>query len=93
MPMNKYPQKPGHNILRLPTKARKNQTVTRDFPDRAPAPGGLAAAGSPDDPRMQEAIRLVAAFLAIEDAAARDAMIALAESLVTQDWVRKAQQR
>jgi len=92
MPINRHPQKPGHNILHLPTKRPANRRVTRDFTDRAPA-SEMLVAGSPGDPRMQEAIRLVAAFLAIEDAAARDAMIALAESLVTQDWVRKAQQR
>jgi hypothetical protein len=38
-------------------------------------------------------MRLIEAFLAVEDAAARAALIALADSLVTHDWVRRAQQR
>jgi hypothetical protein len=42
---------------------------------------------------MQEALRLIEAFLAIEDASARAALIALSESLVTHDWVRRVQQR
>ena len=54
---------------------------------------GSATAGSPGDPRMQEAMRLMEAFLAIEDGPARAALIALAESLVTQNWVRRAQRR
>ena len=53
-------------------------------------PSGLA--GSPDDPRMQEAMRLMQAFLAIEDAAGRTALITLAERLVGFDWVGKARQ-
>jgi hypothetical protein len=59
----------------------------------AAAPGVLATAGSPGDPRMQEAMRLMEAFLAIADGPARAALIALAESQVTQDWVRRAQRR
>ncbi|HTT49751.1 MAG TPA: hypothetical protein VMG39_17305 [Pseudolabrys sp.] len=50
-------------------------------------------AGGQDDPRTREAIRLIESFLAIEDASARAALIALAESLVTHDWLRRAQQR
>ena len=88
--MNKPPRKPGHNVLQMPTKPREDCKPARDFPGNAAA---LAAAGSPDDPRMREAMRLIEAFLAIEDAAARVALIALAERLVTQDWVRRAQQR
>jgi hypothetical protein len=38
-------------------------------------------------------MRLMQACLAIEDAAACDALIALAERLVTHEWVRRAQQR
>ncbi len=38
-------------------------------------------------------MRLVEAFLAIEDAAARAALITLAERLVTYDWLRNVQQR
>ena len=50
-------------------------------------------AGGHDDPRTQEAMRMVESFLAIEDASARAALIALAESLVTHDWLRRTQQR
>jgi hypothetical protein len=53
----------------------------------------LAAAGTPEDPIMCEALRLIEAFLAIEDQAARGALITLAESLVSYDWVRKVQGR
>jgi hypothetical protein len=53
----------------------------------------LAAAGSDDDPVMREALRLIRAFLAIEDPDARNALVTLAESLVSYDWVRKAQRR
>ena len=42
---------------------------------------------------MREAMRLVEAFLAIEDEHGRTALITLAERLVSYDWVRKAQQR
>ena len=38
-------------------------------------------------------MRLIEAFLAIEDAAARSSLIALAERLVSYDWLRKVQQR
>ena len=58
-----------------------------------PAALPLSAAGSPDDPVMREALRLIEAFLAIEDPTARAALITLAESLVSYDWVRKAQGR
>ena len=49
--------------------------------------------GSQDDPRMQEAVRLMESFLAIEDPQSRSALVKLAEGLVSCDWVRKAQQR
>jgi len=91
--MNKHPRKPGHNVLQLPTKPNGSRRPVGDFPGDAAAPAALAAAGSPDDPRMREARRLIESFLAIEDAAARSALIALAERLVTHDWVRRAQQR
>ena len=42
---------------------------------------------------MQEAMRLIEAFLAIEDATARASLIVLAERLVSYDWLRKVQQR
>ncbi len=89
--MNKTPRKPGHNVLQLPTKPLGRRPV--DFHADAAAAGALAVAGSPDDPRMQEALRLIEAFLAIEDASARAALIALSESLVSHDWVRRVQQR
>jgi hypothetical protein len=91
--MNKHPRKPGHNVLQLSTKTREDRKPTHDFPGNAAAPGELTAARSLDDPRMREAMRLIEAFLAVEDAAARAALIALADSLVTHDWVRRAQQR
>lgn len=53
----------------------------------------LSEAGGPDDPVMREALRLIEAFLAIEDAQARTALITLAESLVSYDWLRKVQRR
>ena len=90
--MNEYPPKPDHNVLQMSAKPRDDRKSARDFHGNVPAPGPLAAAGSPDDPRMQEAMRLMQAFLAIEDTAARDALIALAERLVTHEWVRRAQQ-
>jgi hypothetical protein len=84
--MNKHPHEPGHNVLQMPAMPLENRSPARDFP-------GDVAAGSPDDPRMREAMRLMEAFLAIEDAAARAALIALAERLVTHNWARRAQQR
>jgi len=65
--MNKHPHEPGHNVLQMPAMPLENRSPARDFP------GDVAAAGSPDDPRMREAMRLIEAFLAIEDAAARRA--------------------
>ena len=47
-----------------------------------------ADAAQHDDARVREAMRLAEAFLAIEDATARTALIALAERLVSYDWVR-----
>jgi len=91
--MNKPPRKPGHNVVQMPSKPFESRNPAPDLVGNAEAPGALAAAGSPDDPRMQEAMRLIEAFLAIEDAAARAALIALAERLVSHDWVRRAQQR
>ncbi len=89
--MRKYTRKPGHNVVHLPTKPFETRDPVREFP--ASAPAVCAAAGSKDDPRMQEAVRLMEAFLAIEDAAGRSALITLAERLVSFDWARKVQQR
>lgn len=50
-----------------------------------------AIANNAADPRTKEAMRLVEAFLAIEDATARSSLIALAERLVSYDWLRKVQ--
>ena len=90
--MNKPPLNSGHNVLQMPAMPLENRSPARDFPGHV-APAALAVDGSPDDPRMREAMRLIEAFLAIEDAAARAALIALADSLVTHDWARRAQQR
>ena len=46
----------------------------------------LVTAGSADDPRMQEALRMAKAFLAIEDVTARNSLVALAERLATDSW-------
>jgi hypothetical protein len=77
----------------MPLKTTEKCALTRDFTAAVTAPGALAAAGSPDDPRTQEAMRLIEAFLAIEDATARSSLIVLAERLVSYDWLRKVQQR
>ncbi len=53
----------------------------------------LSHAGGPEDPVMHEALRLIEAFLAIEDASARAALITLAEGLVSYEWVRNVQRR
>jgi hypothetical protein len=91
--MNKRTQESGNNVLQMLALPLENRSPARELPDTAAAPAVLAADGSPDDPRMREAMRLIEAFLAIDDAAARAALIMLAERLVTQDWVRRAQQR
>ena len=91
--MHKHPGKSGYNVLQMPTKAFEARNPARDFAANAAAPAALADAGSPDDPRMREAMRLMEAFLAIEDEHGRAALITLAERLVSYDWVRKAQQR
>ena len=88
--MSKQPRRPGHNIVQMPAKPFEAREPKREYSGAATAP---VTAGSPDDPRMQEAVRLMEAFLAIEDKPGRAALITLAESLVSFDWVRKAQQR
>lgn len=90
--MKKSSSKSGHNIVRMPAKPAENRKADRIQP-RPAAADEIAAAGSLDDPRMREALRLMEAFLAIEDAAGRAALVALAERLVSYDWVRKAQRR
>ena len=76
----------------MPSKPGEGRSPAAESPGHADGHGGLAAAGSPGDPRMREAMRLVEAFLAVEDAAARAALIALAERLVSHDWARNVQQ-
>lgn len=88
--MNKPPRKHGSNVVELTLKKK----AVADQPVYSFAKAG-AAKNRPtdapdDDARVQEAMRLAQAFLAIEDAAARSALIALAERLVSYDWVRKA---
>jgi hypothetical protein len=94
--MTKNTSKPGLNVVpMLPQAAAGRDKVHAAAPKSAAgngSAGGLIAAGSPDDPRMKEAMRLMQAFLAIEDAAGRAALITLAERLVSYDWASKAQQ-
>lgn len=88
--MTEPPIRSADNVVQLPVKPA-NSRVTDD----ASAVAGiaaLAAAGSPDDPRMQEVMRLAGAFLAIEDAQARAALIALAERLVSYDWALRVRE-
>lgn len=82
--MSKQTYSSGDNVVPMPAK-------TADICDSSA--GALAAAGSRDDPRMKEAMRLVQAFLAIEDAPGRAALITLAERLVSDEWVRRAHRR
>jgi hypothetical protein len=89
--MQKYPRKPDLSVVPMPAKTTEKRALPRDFP--VAAPSALAAAGSEGDPRTQEAMRLIEAFLAIEDASARASLIVLAERLVSYDWLRKVQQR
>jgi len=91
--MAKLPRKPVLNVVPIRPKAPAGRRA-----DGAVAKGGSAApgrsdpAGSPSDPRMQEAMRLMQSFLAIEDAAGRAALITLAERLASHDWARKVRQ-
>jgi hypothetical protein len=50
-------------------------------------------AGGTDDPRMKEAMVLMKAFLAIEDQAGRNALVTLAQQIVSHEWARRATQR
>lgn len=52
-------------------------------------PAGTKA-GSKDDPRMKQALTLMEAFLAIDDEAARSALVTRAQQLVSHDWARRA---
>jgi hypothetical protein len=88
--MNRIQHHSSHNVVRMSANPGESQKTTRSF-SAASGGGTFAAAGSADDPRMQEALRLAKAFLAIEDAQARGALVALAESLVSRDWPLGAQ--
>jgi hypothetical protein len=88
----------NYNVVRMPIPGDSRDLHTPRAGDAIHDPRvgdatPLAAAGSDDDPVMREALRLIQAFLAIEDANARNALVTLAESLVSYDWVRKAQRR
>lgn len=74
----------GDNVVPMPAKVSEG---------RCSAVKTFAAAGSPDDPRMKEAMRLMQVFLAIEDAPGRTALITLAERLVSDEWARRQRQR
>jgi hypothetical protein len=87
------PYGPGRNVVPITAKLAESRLPAGDSLSAAAIPAALAPAGGPDDPRMQEAMLLMEAFLAIEDAASRDALVALAERLVSHDWARKVQQR
>jgi mannose/cellobiose epimerase-like protein (N-acyl-D-glucosamine 2-epimerase family) len=92
MPNNK-PSGPG-NVVPITAKLAESRFPGGEFRAAAAAATGTPTpAGGPDDPRMQEAMRLMEAFLAIEDATGREALVALAERLVSHDWARKVQQR
>lgn len=82
--MNKPPRESENNVVRMPAKSRAGRHSVTSF-TAAPV-DDVFAVGSADDPRVQEALRLVKAFLAIEDAPARDALIALAEGLVSKAY-------
>lgn len=83
MPMNKTP-KSGANVVQLPLKSGASRQALRRAAAAAER-GTLIDAGSPDDPRMQQALRMAKAFLAIEDATARGALVDLAERMADRD--------
>lgn len=89
--MNKFQPPTGGNVVSLDGKVKTKDGV-RDS-DRQNFDVKAAVAGAKEDPRMQEAVRLMEAFLAIEDTAARDALVTLAEQLVSHDWARRGQRR
>jgi hypothetical protein len=91
--MSSTPFKPEDNIVQMPAKPRAAGHGSANFGSAnfaAASADGVLAAGSPDDPRVQEALRLVRAFLAIEDAEARGALVSLAERLVSQSCLLDA---
>jgi hypothetical protein len=92
--MSKTPRKRGNNVVSMRPRTPDDSSPSCDVRDNTAAGAtALAAPGSAHDPVMAEALRLIEAFLAIEDATARAALIALAERLVSYDWLRNVQQR
>ncbi len=91
--MSDTPTKHHENVVSMRPGVPGNGYAGRDVDDHAVGTLSLAVPGSSQDPLMGEALRLMEAFLAIEDTAARAALIALAERLVSYDWVRRAQPR
>jgi len=64
-----------------------------EFPAPTPVAKPAPVPGDPEDPRMKEALRLVESFLAIEDPAARAALVTLADRMVSHDWLRAIPKR
>jgi hypothetical protein len=91
--MSKTPRTRGHNVVPMRPRMPGDNSFPRDIRDAAADAIPLPVPGSALDPVMADALRLMAAFVAIEDAGARAALIALAERLVSFDWVRKVQPR
>lgn len=83
----------GPSLYVVPTAKAADGLSPAEHPGTVAAPGTVSPDGGPDDPRMKEAMRLMEAFLAIEDAGGRAALVVLAERLVSHDWARKVQQR
>lgn len=86
--MSKHIPSSGDNVVPMPAPMPAKTAEAVDSPADS-----LVAAGGPNDPRMKEAMRLMQAFLAIEDAPGRAALITLAERLVSDDWMRRVQRR
>lgn len=101
---NRPPRKPGHNVVKLVTRKNAAQETAQGTAQELAhdpvaaiaaetaatnAAGRARNARKPDDARVKEAMRLAQAFLAIEDPVARGALVALAERLISYDWVRK----
>jgi hypothetical protein len=87
--MDKPPRRPDHNVVPLYPQPTENSVPALDTQQSTAALDKNAMAGSADDARMREAMRLIEAFLAIEDSEARVALIALAERLISHDWLKK----
>lgn len=76
------------NVVSLEAKVKAKEGLRE-----GERPGIETKVGGKDDPRMQEAVRLMEAFLAIEDSASRDALVTLAEQLVSHEWARRGLRR